>query len=415
MRFFSIQIISFIFFLGIQIYLYRSFRVFLGSREVYRKFQTLLTTFFLIFGLPLVIGLVLKLSGIRTPTWVTVNILPPVYLWHLVSLLLFFVLMAGKLLKLPFLTLGWMLGRFERTTPIVRAVADNPGVQRFDARRRQVMRQGLTTLTGAMALGSVYDIYRKDTFETTTIRLPVTNLPMSFHGFSIGFISDIHSGIFMSGERMRSYAEAVNGIGADMIVVTGDFVNSQIDEVHPLREAFSILSAEYGVFGVLGNHDFYTRKVDEVAGEIERAGISLLRNRHLEIRKNGEAVHLAGVDDTGNETTAARYFRSVNGAGASPIPRILLCHRPYFFPDAAAAGFDLVLAGHTHGGQVVLGELGTDVLAPARLVSPYVAGIYAEGGSRMYVSRGIGTVGVPFRLNCPPEITKIVLERADIS
>ncbi len=415
MRFFSIQIISFIFFLGVQIYLYRSFRAFLISRDGFRRFLIPLTTLFLLFGLPLVIGLVLKLSGTRTPLWVTVNLLPPVYLWHLISMLLFILLLTGKLLKLPFLTLGWMLGRFERTTPIVQAVRDNPGLQRFDARRRQVIRQGLTALTGAVALGSAYDIYRKDTFDTTTIRMPVKGLPDSFNGFSIAFISDIHSGIFMSGERMRAYAEAVNLLGADMIVVTGDFVNNQLDEVHPLREAFSILSAEYGVFGVLGNHDFYTRKVDEVALEIERAGISLLRNRHLEIGKNGDFIHLAGVDDTGNELTAGRYFRSVRGAGAAETSRILLCHRPYFFPDAAAAGFDLVLAGHTHGGQVVLGELGTDVLAPARLVSPYVAGTYAEGNARMYVSRGIGTVGVPFRLNCPPEITNIVLERASTS
>lgn len=410
MRFILFQFIATLFFLGIQVYLFRTFFRATAEKLAFKGVRRGVGAAFILFSLPLLIGVVLRLLGLRTPGWAIVHVLPPLYLWHFVSLLLFLLLMFGKLLKLPFLSIGWILGKFDATRPFVRSVSESDRVRRFNVRRRQVIRHSLAAVTGVVAVGSAYEIYRRETFDTNVIRMPVKGLPPAFHGFSIGFTSDIHSGIFMSGERMRSYAEAINGLGADMIVVTGDFVNSQLDEVHPLTEAFGILHAPEGVFGVLGNHDFYTRRVDEVAREIDRCGVTLLRDRHLEITRNGEAIHLAGIDDTGNPGLAGTLFRRVAGGSARAIPRILLCHRPYFFPDAAAAGFDLVLAGHTHGGQVVLGEMGKDVLAPARLVSPYVAGVYSEGTSRMYVSRGIGTVGVPFRFNCPPEITKIVLE-----
>jgi predicted MPP superfamily phosphohydrolase len=92
-------------------------------------------------------------------------------------------------------------------------------------------------------------------------------------------------------------------------------------------------------------------------------------------------------------------------------PRILLCHRPYFLKQAADQGIDLVLSGHTHGGQVVFGRFGDLTLTPARLASPYVWGPYSLGAAQMFVSRGIGTVGLPMRINCPPEIALIILKR----
>jgi predicted MPP superfamily phosphohydrolase len=98
--------------------------------------------------------------------------------------------------------------------------------------------------------------------------------------------------------------------------------------------------------------------------------------------------------------------------GAPPGTSILLCHRPYYFPQAAERSIDLVLSGHTHGGQVVFGQVGDAILTPAALASRYVWGEYRIGKASMYVSRGIGTVGVPIRINCPPEITLLTLERS---
>jgi len=359
---------------------------------------------FALFNLPLLARPFLRLAGLTYPLWITLYLSPIFYMWHFVGAALFLALMA-------FLTLEWVMRRFTVTRRKVESIHNHPGFQRFDRNRRVVVRRTLTALTGVFAIGTVPEFYRRDTFDKTDIEIPVKDLPESFDGYSIGFISDIHSSVYMDEERMANYAAAVNSLQARMIVVTGDFVNSTLDEVYPLRDAFRKLSAPDGVYGVLGNHDYYTRRVEEVAAEIENAGIRLLRNEHVSVRIRGEEMEFAGVEDTGNLATAMRYFDSARSHGGRDRARVLLCHRPYFFRGAAETGYGLVLSGHTHGGQVVLGELGKDVLAPARLVSPYVAGLYSEGDSKMYVSRGIGTVGVPFRFNCPPEITKVILRR----
>ncbi len=409
MRFFYFFLIGTILLLCIQWFLFSGVRRYLKEIPGSGKKILLLSFLFGLFNLPLLMGPFLRVAGIHVPTWVTINVMPVFYIWHFVSLILFLVLAAGKLLKLPFLTLEWLMRRFTQTRPRVESILENPKYRQFNKNRRLVVRRTLTALTGAFTVGTVVEFYRKDAFDKTDIVIPVRGLPPSFDGYSIGFTSDIHSGIFMSEERMRGYAEAVNDLKADMIVVTGDFVNSSLEEVYPFRDAFSVLSARDGVYGVLGNHDYYTRRVDEVAREVENSGIRLLRNESIKLGRRGDEIEIAGVDDTGNLSTAMEYFNMAKDRGGRQSTRLLLCHRPYFFAGAAQTGYGLVLSGHTHGGQVVLGELGRDVLAPARIVSPYVAGLYTEGGAKMYVSRGIGTVGVPFRFNCPPEITRIVL------
>jgi predicted MPP superfamily phosphohydrolase len=396
---------------GIQYGLYRKVRRQFFSSDRFRGYGFAIAIPFIVFCAPLTITVLFRAMGKGLPNWFLFDVMYPVYIWQFISLLIVALLLAGKILKAPFLTLEWLLRHFERTRPIVAAVRSNETVRKFDAGRRKVVQQSFAVIAGGAAIGSAFELYRTNTFEQSIIRLPINRLPESFQGFSIGFISDIHSGIFMSAERMRSYADAVNALGADMIIITGDFVNLHMDEVYPLQEAFKGLSAPHGIFGVLGNHDYYTRQVDDVAREVERTGITLLRNRYLTIDRKGESIHLAGIDDTGNPEIAVRGFMHVNGKSSERVPKILLCHRPYFFKEAAAAGFDLVLSGHTHGGQVVLGDIGRDVLAPARLISPYVSGLYAEGSSHMYISRGLGVVSIPIRFNCPPEITKIILER----
>ena len=413
MRFSTIQLLVATLLAGIQFAVYRQVRRQYGSHPRYPQFSPYIKAAFIVFTLPFFVTIVLRMLGQGLPTWFLRDVMYPVYIWHFVSIVLAVLILAGKLLKMPFLSLGWLLGRFARTRPIVEAVTTNRKLNRFNAGRREAVRRSFAIIAGSAAVGATYELYRSSSFEQPVISLQIPNLPESFHGYSIGFISDVHSGIFMSGERMRSYAESVNALGTDIIVVTGDFVNLHLDEVYPLREAFSVLHATDGVYGVLGNHDYYTRRVDEVAAEIEKSGISLLRNRSLELRKRGDSLLLAGVDDTGNAVTAGQAFRKVAAERREGIPSVLLCHRPYFFPDAAATGFDLVLSGHTHGGQVVLGEIGRDILAPARIVSRYVSGLYTEGASQMYINRGLGTVSIPIRFNCPPEITKVVLLRPD--
>jgi len=186
-------------------------------------------------------------------------------------------------------------------------------------------------------------------------------------------------------------------------------VNSQVSEVYPFAESFSNLRASHGVYGVMGNHDFYNHDPELVAREVDECGITLLRDDKTIVEKDGGQFYLIGVDDVGRANNAMVRMDEAIGYAPLKIPRILLCHRPYYLPQAAARKIDLVLSGHTHGGQVVLGRFGDVVLAPASLASHYIAGKYSFGTTNMYVSRGVGTVGLPIRLNCPPEITKITL------
>lgn len=222
-------------------------------------------------------------------------------------------------------------------------------------------------------------------------------------------MSDIHSSVYMTRADMALFVEQMNALKTDLILVTGDFVNSMVEEVYPFAEAFSELSAPHGVYGVLGNHDFFTRNVDLVARRIDDAGLKLLRNDGVMIGNKDGRFHLLGVDDVGRPERAAEAMEKALASAMVEAPKILMCHRPYFLRQASDKNIDLVLSGHTHGGQVSLGTFGQTILAPASFASPYVWGKYRLNNTHMYVNRGIGTVGLPIRINCPPEITVVRL------
>jgi predicted MPP superfamily phosphohydrolase len=393
---------------GIQYYLYRRVTKYVSTKKNPSFFLWLVRAVFSAFIVPVVALAIWQPKLAAAPGWAILFFFFPLYLWHFSCLLLFLFLMVGKLLQLPFHVSTRLLARFEGP----RRWLMGSNVQRFDARRRVFLRQGVTLLAGASFAGSAVGAIRRNEYETNQIAIPVPHLPEEFEGFSIALLSDIHSSVFMTKETMQRYVRAANGLGTDMIAVVGDFVNSQVDEVYPFAEAFADLAAPYGVFGVLGNHDYYSRDVDTVARLVNDCGIRLLVNSRTAIRKNNSVLNLLGADDTGNAPKAAASFdRMLTGIDGQQ-PTVLLCHRPYFFQQAADRNIGLTLSGHTHGGQIVFAKVGDEIVSLARVASPYVAGLYSIGSSRMYVSRGIGTVGVPVRINCPPEITKIVLTRS---
>ncbi len=251
--------------------------------------------------------------------------------------------------------------------------------------------------------------------------IKVPGLSEAFKGTTIAMIADVHSSVFMTREDMEAYKAHLMGLKTDMIFIVGDFVNSKVAEVYPLAEAFSGISAPYGVYGVTGNHDYYSRDIETIATEISQAGIRLLRDENLAIEKGGEKLWLMGIDDdhlydvnsyleTGR-TERGSIENMLKGIPAD-APRLFLCHKPYPFEEYSRLGMDVMFSGHTHGGQVVLAQLDNVNLSFASLASRYIAGLYRSRTSRrsqLYVTRGIGTVGIPLRLNCPPEITHITL------
>lgn len=272
------------------------------------------------------------------------------------------------------------------------------------ASRRSFLRKGAVALGAYAFVGSLHSIYDRDDYKIDHVILPVKNLPPNLDGLTISMISDIHSGMYMLEDDMHNYMKVVNDLKADMIFIPGDFITSKNREILPLAKAFSGLKSKYGTYACLGNHDFFANPA-YITEKLRENGMKVLRNETEELEIRGAKLMLSGVDDGRH----ADFPKVSYEASSLNTARILLCHKPYYFENALAGGYDLMLSGHTHGGQIVLLDLFGTKLTPAALVSPYVSGKYKLGDALMYVSRGIGTVGLPIRVNCPPEVTLFTL------
>jgi hypothetical protein len=246
--------------------------------------------------------------------------------------------------------------------------------------------------------------------------LGFSSLPAEMDGFSIVQISDIHAGVFMDGWELQPYLEIVNTLQPDIIVITGDIISWGTHYTNPIVQALSMLRAKQGVFAITGNHDFYG-DLDELCSRLEAANIKVLRNRWEKIdAANGSAsLYLIGVDDI----WATRYFHKKKISIPeiiSDIPeknfKLLLSHNPNIFEEAAGYGIPLTLSGHTHAGQIILPFPENHGYSFARLIYKRDYGLYRSGDSMLYINRGLGVIGPPLRINCPREITKIVLKRS---
>jgi predicted MPP superfamily phosphohydrolase len=287
--------------------------------------------------------------------------------------------------------------------------------------RRAFIRTAALAATGYVASASSLSAMRSEESRLELVKIKIPGLPDALKGTTIGLISDIHSSVYMPRDEMERYKTMVNELKADVIIVDGDFVNSKLAEVYPFAEAFSGLSAPLGVYGVTGNHDYYPKDIEAVVREVEQAGIKVLRNENITLEKNGERIKLLGIDDiyiyevneyiANGRTEAGRIENLMKGV-SDDVTTVFMCHKPYPFEEYSQLGIDLMISGHTHGGQVVIAQLDNINLSFASLASRYVSGLYkarSNPRAQMYVTRGVGTVGIPLRINCPPEVTKIVL------
>jgi predicted MPP superfamily phosphohydrolase len=201
--------------------------------------------------------------------------------------------------------------------------------------------------------------------------------------------------------------DRANRLGGDLVAVTGDLITSGRDYTQAVAESLGRLRAPDGVYGCMGNHDYFTDG-EAFVRLLEDNGLILLRNRGLKLEREGQAIYLAGVDDTW--TGRANIATALHDREAR-APVVLLAHDPAMFARAAKHGVALTLSGHTHGGQVAF------PLAPkrwnlARFMTPFTTGIYRLGPSFLYVNRGLGTTGPPVRLGVRPEITVFTLTPA---
>lgn len=279
---------------------------------------------------------------------------------------------------------------------IVLLVADTPSL----AAPTAVAVLGLTslfTLLGYVNARRVARVVRVD--------IPLTNLPKELSGFTIVQLSDIHVGPTIKGDYVQAIVDRVNRLDADLVAITGDVVDGSVEQLRAHTAPLGGLRSRHGSYVVTGNHEFYSGATDWMR-EFERIGLLGLHNCHVVIAHRGARFVLAGVTDFSAGAFDAAQASDPDAALAGSPPdllRILLAHQPRSATAAAAAGFDLQLSGHTHGGQF----WPWNHFVP--LQQPFTAGLHRLGRLAVYTSRGTGYWGPPKRFGAPSEITVLRL------
>ena len=245
--------------------------------------------------------------------------------------------------------------------------------------------------------------------EVTEHHIGLGNLPESFRGLRVVQLTDIHHGLYFPEAALNLVVELTNKLNPDLVALTGDFVTRSRNYIEPAAQILGALRARDGVFAVLGNHDFRV-DADEIAAALDRHGVEVLRNRHVTLRRGGQKLCVAGIDDFLYRADLPRAMRGV----ARDTATLLLSHNPGIIEDAAEMGISLVLSGHTHGGQVRLPLIGC-VYGRSDERMRFKKGRDSLAETQIYVSRGLGTVVLPVRYGCPSEIPHFVLESRELS
>jgi predicted MPP superfamily phosphohydrolase len=347
--------------------------------------------------MPYPLRLIYKWPEQEVSAVVLYSLLYPFSLWGMVSVSIFLIVFAKDL--------GVGIFHLWRRSPPTCAPSDKPLTAPLCTTRREFLRWsfGAVALSpaGVFAYGAAIGKERYEIIERT-IRLP--RLSSGLSGIRIVQLTDIHVGNFMKQAKLEWYVRAVNDLDPDIIALTGDFIASSAQFIPACAAALEKLEARDGVFACLGNHDYWVG-AQRVTEALQAAGVEVLRNEARTLSLKGAILNVAGVDDPWRGKTDFDRALSMTNPNA---PTIMLCHQPDLFPAVVQREIDLTLAGHYHGGQVKLQFLGM-AISPAHLISEFVEGLYIQGRSQLYVSRGIGITGPPVRLNAPPEITLLHL------
>jgi uncharacterized protein len=325
------------------------------------------------------------------------------------------------------------------STPAAAELISNPSRRYFFKTATALAGAGpfLTAVYGFAAERLDYQVRRVD--------IPMPNLPAGLEGMKIVQISDIHLSSYMPRLQVRRAVNMANDLGADLALVTGDFITGPSDPIADCIDEVKGLRAPLGVWGCNGNHEIYARAEDTAQILFAQAGMKLLRSENAQLTFNGASFNLIGVDYQRERTNGGRrvqLLQNMEPLVRRDMPNLLMSHNPNAFNRAAELGIELTLAGHTHGGQIQV-EILDHRLSPARFITDYVAGLYhrpmfapapneraypansafetshgslfpgrSSALASIYVNRGLGTVGAPVRLGVPPEITLLTLRRA---
>jgi predicted MPP superfamily phosphohydrolase len=282
----------------------------------------------------------------------------------------------------------------------------NPG------RRKLVNTAGGVLAATPFALAGFGGLIQRTDFQVREVDIPIPNLPRDLHGLRILQLSDIHLGPFLDERDLARVIDESQNLRPHLAVITGDLISMNGDPLDICLKQIARLRADAGILGCMGNHEAYSGVQRYATAQGARVGIDFLRQRARPLRFGDATLNIVGVDYQ-SISERAQYLAGAERLVAPGAVNVLLSHNPDVFPVAARKGYDVTIAGHTHGGQINVEILHQD-LNIARFFTPFVYGHYrlnrpSGDSASLYVSRGIGTIGLPIRLGAPPEITLLRL------
>jgi len=275
--------------------------------------------------------------------------------------------------------------------------------------RREFLKVGGLAVGAGLITATSYLAINDESQDPVVDRIPlaIKNLHPNLEGFTIVQITDVHLYPMTQPDLIEKSVIMANGLNPDLVVLTGDYVWQELDAIDELAPILAGLNAKYGVFSTLGNHDYWL-DADVITGAMESAGLPVLINQGLSIQHGKGTIYIAGLDDgwSGKPDLNKTLDR------ADPTePVILLCHEPDLADRYSLDGrVNVQLSGHTHGGQIRIPGIGALILP--YLGRKYDLGLYRVNDMLLYTNRGLGVISEPVRLNCPPEISQFILNRA---
>gem|GEM_PF-279653 len=279
-------------------------------------------------------------------------------------------------------------------------------VPQLNSSRRGFIRASGTALVAAPFAVMGFGIFvERKRFHVREVRISVPNLPKDLDGLRIAQLSDIHLSAFLSEQELAPAIDLANELKPHLTVVTGDLISTRGDPLDACIRQIARLKADAGVLGCLGNHEIFAGTENATEQKAARIGVDFLRQRSRQLRFGSATLNISGVD---YQKMGGDYLVGAERLIVPGATNILLSHNSDVFDAAASQGWDVTLSGHTHGGQVTV-EILKQTLNAARFFTPYVYGLYRQGPSSIWVTRGIGTIGVPARLGAPPEVALIRL------
>ena len=279
------------------------------------------------------------------------------------------------------------------------------GIPPFREERRTIFRAAGAAMLASPAVICTFGILDRTDFRVSEAKLSVPGLPYDLQGLRIVQLTDMHVSPFLSERQLARAVDMANETRAHLALMTGDLITRPGDPLDACIRQVVRLRADSGIYGCLGNHEIYCKNEDYVTRECERRGLRILRGERTDLRFGNATINLAGVD---YQQMHKPYLAEAEPLVQSGKLNLLLSHNPDVFGVAAGQGWNVVIAGHTHGGQVNV-EILNQNLNVARFYTPWVRGTYYKDKSVIYVSSGLGTIGMPVRLGAPPEVSLIEL------